>query len=129
MILISKSERDELERVGLLKYKRVGINAQDANFQVVNREHCSRDKATYVTEEAEIMSFLGKYDNLNLQRVSRTQFEQLKTEGFITEENFQKWGEYVPKAIAFEDSFGQKRIKKITKMMVFLNIWKGNRSK
>lgn len=128
MILITKSERQALDNVGLLKYKRTGYNPQDQNFQVVNREHCGRDKSIYVTEEPEIMAFLGHYENLNLQRVNDGQVKQLISGGFLNDNNMQKWGTYVPNAIAFEDREGQWRIKKVTKLMLFLGIWKSNKA-
>lgn len=128
MILITKSERQALDNVGLLKYKRTGYNPQDQNFQVVNREHCGRDKSVYVTEEPEIMAFLGHYENLNLQRVNDGQVKQLISGGFLNDNNMQKWGTYVPNAIAFEDREGQWRIKKVTKLMLFLGIWKSNKA-
>lgn len=129
MILITKSERQALDNVGLLKYKRTGYNPQDQNFQVVNREHCGRDKSIYVTEEPEIMAFLGRYENLKLQRVNDGQVKQLVSGGFLNDNNMQKWGTYVPNAIAFEDREGQWRIKKVTKLMLELNIWKSNKAK
>ena len=128
MILITKSERQALDNVGLLKYKKTGYNPQDQNFQVVNREHCGRDKSIYVTEEPEIMAFLGRYENLNLQRVNDGQVKQLVSGGFLNDNNMQKWGTYVPNAIAFEDREGQWRIKKVTKLMLFLGIWKSNKA-
>lgn len=128
MILINKSERKALDSVGLLKYKRTGHNAQDQNFQVVNKEHCGRDKSTYVTEEPDIMAFLGRYENLNLQKINENQYNQLVTSGLLTANNSQKWGTYVPNAIAYEDKEGQWRIKKVTKLMLFLGIWKSNKS-
>lgn len=127
MVLINKLERQALDSVGLLKYKRTGRNAQDQNFQVANKEHCSRDKSTYVIEEPEIMAFLGRYDNLNLQKISENQYKQLVTGGLLTSNNSQKWGTYVPNAIAYEDMEGQWRIKKVTKLMLFLGIWKNNK--
>ena len=70
MICISKREREELEQVGLLQHKRTGFNACDANFTVVNREHIGRSKKTYVVEDEKILLYLGRYDGLNLQKVS-----------------------------------------------------------
>lgn len=128
MILITKSERQALDNVGLLKYKRTGYNPQDQNFQVVNREHCGRDKSIYVTEEPEIMAFLGHYENLNLQKINDSQVNELISGGLLSDNNMQKWGTYVPNAIAFEDRDGQWRIKKVTKLMLFLKIWKNNKS-
>ena len=128
MILITKNERKALDEVGLLKYKKIGYNRQDQNFQVVNREHVGRDKSIYVTEEPEIMAFLGRYENLNLQRINNGQVKQLISSGYLTENNMQKWGTYVPNAIAFEDRDGQWRCKKITKIMLYLGIWKTNKS-
>lgn len=128
MILIDKWEREALDRVGLLRYRRVGRNSQDQNFQVVNKEHCGRNKRTYVAEEAEIMAFLGHYENLNLQKINNNQYQQLVAGGLLTAENSQKWRTYVPNAIAYEDKEGQWRIKKVTKLMLFLGIWKSNKA-
>ena len=83
MILITKNERKALDEVGLLKYKRTGFNPQDQNFQVVNREHVGRDKSIYVTEEPEIMAFLGHYENLNLQKISESQVKQVIAGGYL----------------------------------------------
>lgn len=129
MILITCDQREALDRVGLLKYKRTGLHAQDQNFVVVNKEHMSRDKAYYVVESPEVMLFLGYYDNLNLQRIRPDQLKSLKDGGYVSEKNMQKWGTYVPNAVAFEDVNGQWRIKKITNMMLYLNIWRNNKEK
>ena len=48
MIKVTKAEREALESVGLLRSRRTGYNACDANYTVVNREHRSRSKKTYV---------------------------------------------------------------------------------
>ena len=127
MILITKDERAALDKVGLLKYKKTGINAQDQNFVVVNKEHMSRDKSYYVVESPEVMLFLGHYENLNLQKVRKDQLKTLQDKKMLHEGNMQKWGTYVPNAIAFEDAYGQWRIKKITNLMLALNIWKSNK--
>ena len=127
MILITKDERAALDNVGLLKYKKTGINAQDQNFVVVNKEHMSRDKSYYVVESPEVMLFLGHYENLNLQKVRKDQLKTLQDKKMLHEGNMQKWGTYVPNAIAFEDAYGQWRIKRITNLMLALNIWKSNK--
>ena len=129
MILITKNERKALDEVGLLKYKRTGFNPQDQNFQVVNREHVGRDKSIYVTEEPEIMAFLGRYENLNLQKINESQVNQLVSANMLNDNNMQKWGTYVPNAIAFEDRGGQWRVTKITKIMLYLQIWKSSKAK
>ena len=127
MILITKYERAALDKVGLLKYKKTGINAQDQNFVVVNKEHMSRDKSYYVVESPEVMLFLGHYENLNLQKVRKDQLKTLQDKKMLHDGNMQKWGTYVPNAIAFEDAYGQWRIKRITNLMLTLNIWKSNK--
>lgn len=129
MIKVSKYERKELERVGLLKDRRVGLNPQDANYTVTNREHVGRDKTIYVAEEPEIMLFLGKYDDLNLQRISVNQYKKLVDKGILTDENTQKWSEYKVNAICFQDSYGVYRCKKISKIMLELGIWSNNKTK
>lgn len=127
MILISKFEREQLESVGLLKHKKTGRFPQDPNFQVVNKQHCSRDKSVYVAEEPEVLAFLGKWDMLNLQKISYSQKKQLVEGGFLNDNNSQKYGTYVPNAIAYEDKDGQWRIKKVSKLLLFLGIWKNNK--
>ena len=127
MIKISKIERAELERVGLLRSRRTGYNACDANYTVVNREHLSRSKKTYVVEEPEIMIFLGHYEGQNLQRINISQYKQLWDKGLINRSNIQKWGTYVPGAIAFQDMNGRWRVKKQTNIMFELGIWSNNR--
>lgn len=127
MILITKDERAALDNVGLLKYKKTGINAQDQNFVVVNKEHMSRDKSYYVVESPEVMLFLGHYENLNLQKVRKDQLKTLQDKKMLHDGNMQKWGTYVPNAIAFEDAYGQWRIKRITSLMLSLGIWKSNK--
>lgn len=72
------------------------------------------------------MLFLGKYDNLNLQRINNSQYNLLVSKGYITPQNTQRWGEYVPNAVCFQDWTGQWRIKKVTKMMFELGLWKEN---
>jgi len=127
MILITKDQRAALDKVGLLQYKRVGINAQDQNFVVVNKEHMSRDKSYYVVESPEVMLFLGRYENLNLQKIRNDQLKMLQENKMLHDGNMQKWGTYVPNALAFEDEEGQWRIKKVTNLMLALGIWKSNK--
>ena len=129
MIKVNKAEREALESVGLLRSRRTGYNACDANYTVVNREHLGRSKKTYVTEEPEIMLFLGRYEGLNLQRINQHQYKELWDKGFLNRSNIQTWGRYTPNAIAFQDAFGQWRIKKISKLMFELGIWTNNRQK
>lgn len=124
MIPITKSERKALDNVGLIKYRRVGINAQDANIQIANREHMSRAKTDYITEEPEIMKFLGHFENFNMQRISNSQLKQLKDKGMATEDNIQKVGEYKPTAFIYIKCNGTILMDKIAKYMIFLGIWK-----
>lgn len=129
MIKISKFERDSLKRVGLLKDRKIGVNCQDANYTVANREHVSRDKTIYVTEEPEIMMFLGHYEGLNLQKINAKQYKQLTDKGILTNENTQHWGTYVPAAVAFEDNVGNWRCKRVTKIMLELGLWSNSKSR
>lgn len=129
MIKISKSERNNLKRVGLLKDRRIGMNGQDANYTVANREHVGRDKTIYVTEEPEIMLFLGHYENLNLQKINAKQYKQLVDKGILNGNNTQFWGTFVPNAVAFEDSTGGWRCKKVTKIMLELGLWSNSKSR
>ena len=129
MIKLSKYERKELERVGLLKNRQVGLNPQDANYTVTNREHVGRDKTIYVAEEPEIMLFLGKYDDLNLQRISVNQYNKLVEKKILNDANTQRWGEYKVNAVCFQDSYEVYRCKKISKIMLELGIWSNNKSR
>ena len=124
MILISRREKDDLDRVGLLKYKKDGLNPQEPNFRVVNKLHSGRSKHYYVVEEPEILAFLQMYDTLNLQKIRKDQLEILKTKGLVAESNIQNPDEYKPKATVYISSDGQIRCKKISSYMFALNIWK-----
>lgn len=62
MIRISKSEKEALEKAGLIKYRNTtkdGSEISPPNIYVANREHMSRSKTYYVVEEPKIMRFLG----------------------------------------------------------------------
>ncbi len=129
MVKITKTEREALERVGLLRHKRTGYNACDPSFYVANKEHTGRNKHTYIVESPEVMKFLGRYEDQNLQRINEKQYESLCEAGLITEENTQYWGKYNPKAICYQNQFGEFRIAKITSLMMHLGLWKDNKRK
>lgn len=61
MIKVNKAQREALEKAGLLRHRitKNGKIIQDSNFYVANKQHCSRDKTWYVSEEYKIMVFLG----------------------------------------------------------------------
>lgn len=124
MIAVSKEERKKLEEVGLLRSKRTGLNAQEANYIIANKSHKSRTKKCYVTEEPDILLFLQKYEKLNLQKVRPDQIKKLKNMKLLTDNQIQYPWEYKPGALAFQDNSGQWRIKKVTSLMVALQIWK-----
>ena len=128
MIQISRFQRDELDRVGLLKYKRTGYNAQDQNFVVVNREHVGRNKTYYVVETPEVLLFLQQYDTLNLQRLRPDQLQRLKDDKLVKESQIQYPGEYKPAAFVFVNDAKEIRMKKIATLMIHLGIWKSNKS-
>lgn len=67
MIKISHAQKKELEAAGLIRYRKVknGIEIQNSNLYVANREHLSRSKSYYVVEEAKIMKFLGLWKDTN----------------------------------------------------------------
>lgn len=126
MILISKQEREALDKAGILQYHRKLKNGgfNDANFVVVNRQHNGRTKHTYVTELPEVLAFLGKYDSMNLQKITNEQLEVLKKDKLVTDKTIQKWGEYNPDATVYIDEDGCPRIKKVTSYMKKLGYWK-----
>ena len=55
MIRISRTEKEELDRLGLLRYKKNGFDPVEQNFVVANRTHKSRNKTYYVVEEQNIL--------------------------------------------------------------------------
>ena len=124
MILISRSDRERLDNVGLLKYKKIGPNPQDPNFVVINKEHMSRNKRYYVVETPEIMAFLQKYDNLNLQKIKQNQLDGLLEKKMVSVDQIQHPGEYKPNAIVFVSDEGIIRIKKIARSRIELGYWK-----
>lgn len=126
MILVTQSERKALELAGVLKPKKKlrGGGYQDSNFTVVNRSHKGKDKQTYVAETPDIMAFLGKFEELNLQKIRPEQLESLKISCGVNEAKIQNWGEYNPSATVFFDQKGQIYCKKIAQYMFVLGIWK-----
>lgn len=52
MIRITKSEKEQLDKEGLIRYKKKG---QEPNIYICNKEHMSRSKTYYVTEERKIL--------------------------------------------------------------------------
>lgn len=129
MLLISRSDKDKLDNLGLLKHKKTGANPQDANFQVANREHPGRAKTYYVTEDMEILTALGRFDMCNLQKITQEQLNQLKSAGLVKEEMIQHDGEYIPKPLAYISKDGEVYIPKAAKLLLFLGIWRNNKSK
>ena len=128
MIQITKLQKQELDAVGLLKYRKTGMNPQDPNFVVINKEHVGRNKHYYVTETTEILAYLERYERLNLQKIRPNQLKQLIKEGLVNEElNVQHPGEYKPAATVWIDSQGQIRCKKIAAYLLAVGIWKQNR--
>lgn len=132
MIKITKQEREELERVGLIRYRRQYGHKiiQDSNLVITNREHVGKNSKTYyVVEEPNILKFLGRYEGLNMQKITKAQFDLLKEKGLLPENKIQHWGEYKPGAICYENQFGELRIMKVTSHMIALNLWKNNKQK
>ena len=73
MIRITKSQKEALEKAGLIRYRKVkdGIEIQSPNIYVANREHTSRSKTYYVVEEAKIMKFLGFWKDTSKKNKNR----------------------------------------------------------
>ena len=106
MIRITKQEREALDSVGLIRYRRqYGKNIlQDSNLLVKNREHIGKNSKTYyVVEEPAVMKFLGHYEGLNLQRINPEQYRTLEEKGLLDESKVQHWGQHNPQAICYED--------------------------
>lgn len=66
LIKITKSQKEALEKAGLIRYRKVvnGIETQSPNIYVASREHLSRSKTYYVVEEPKIMKFLGLWKDI-----------------------------------------------------------------
>lgn len=62
LIRITKSEKEFLEQEGLIRYKKKG---QEPNIYICNKEHMSRSKTYYVTEEKRILQKLRQLRNNN----------------------------------------------------------------
>jgi len=126
MIAITKIERRNLEKVGLLQYRRKlkGGGFQDSNFAVVNKFHKKRNKHYYIVETPEVLAFLGRFDKLNYQKITQAQLEILKKDCHVTDDLIQVYGEYKPNATVFVDQFNVIYCKKITGYMLTMGIWK-----
>ncbi len=128
MIRVSKSVRNELERVGLLRFRKDGLSPVEPNLVVTNREHVGKNvKTYYVVEEPEILLYLQMYDTLNLQKIKPDQVQMLLNKGLITNDSIQLPREYKPNAVVFRDDAGQYRCKKVTNIMIALGYWKAKK--
>lgn len=133
MIKINKDERIALEVAGLIKYRKVnnrGNVTQDANLVVCNREHIGKNSKTYyVVESFEVLAFLGKYDKINVQKITQAQFNSLKDKGYVTNDNVQTWRSYVPNALVYQDWNGQYYVRKIAKILLDAGIWSNSKTR
>lgn len=61
LLQITREQKDNLEKAGLLKYKKTkrGRTISDANFYVASKTHKGNKKTYYVVEEYKILKFLG----------------------------------------------------------------------
>lgn len=126
MIKISKLEKEALDKAGLLQYRRRTRNGgqEDANFTVVNKFHPGRCKTYYVAELPEIMSFLGHFEDINLQPIRQNQLQILIDNNIVTDKNIQHVREFKPEATVFIKENGKIYCKKITEYMITMGIWK-----
>lgn len=119
MIQVSKEQIQKLRQLNLLKD---GLNG-DRNYCILNDKN-SKSKTYYVYADFAIMTVLGLFENLPLQKITYKQFEELRKVKLLDNKVIQFWGLYVPNALAFEDEEGQWRIMKKTALMKHLKIWK-----
>ena len=132
MIRVSKLERDALDKVGLIQYRKVrnGHIINDSTLKVCNREHVGKNcKTYYVVASFEVLAFLGRMEGLNLQRISPYQLNTLEKAGYVNDKNKQTWGTYVPEALVFQDMTGQWWVRKIASMLIETGIWTANKNK
>lgn len=128
MIQITKNERKQLESVGLFKHRRGGMNPQDSNFQVANKEHPSKAKTYYIAEEKDVMAFLEKWEHCNnIQKIAQYHLDQLLNKNVITENNIQRSGTYVPNALVYIAKNGDIYMERVTKLMLALGFWKAKK--
>lgn len=133
LIKISKNERNLLQDAGLIKERKVnknGLITQDANLVVCNKEHVGKNSKTYyVVESFDILAFLGKYDMINVQKITDDQLASLMDKGYVNNSNIQTWGNFVKGAIVFQDYKGQYYVKKISKMLLDVGIWNNSKTR
>ena len=55
LILVNRSEFDELRNAGLIR-----ASKYDKNYRIVNKKKCSKRKKYYVVEERAILNFLNR---------------------------------------------------------------------
>lgn len=122
MKAISRSEVERLRKLGILRTRREGRNAQEPNFHVVNKGHKSRAKTHYVVMDWTIMRALGMFEETNCQQITREQFDKLVNVGLIKEEEIQTYYKTSPKAKAYAWIDGTYWIVKDYKLLNFLGI-------
>ena len=121
MELINKFDKKRLEKVGLWKHRQEGKNSQESNFSVCNKQHNSRAKTYYVVENVETMRFLEMWDKANVVKISSQQLEELKSKKIISEQNIQRYNEYVVNAKCFIANNGDIYVAKEKRILLALN--------
>ena len=123
MLPISRSERDKLEKIGLLKSKRDGISVQDPNYSIANRRS-SKSKTYFLVENPTEMRFLGYFIDNGICKISKNQYDFLIKEGSIEEDKIQIEGTYVPQALCYYWGENNIWVVKDQKIMIKLGYWK-----
>lgn len=124
MKIINAYDRDRLESVGLLQFKQTGLNRQDPNFRVANKEHVGRAKTFYITETTAILRFLGCWESAHVYNITPTQLEDLKTAKLVTDSTIQQYDTYNPIGNCFIDNDGKIYVAREYKILNFLDVWR-----
>ena len=122
MKAISRTDAERLRKMGLLRPRKDGPNAEEPNFRVANKKHKSRAKTYCVVMDWTIMRALGYFKETNCQEITKEQYEKLMSVGLINEDEVQTYYKYVPKARAYTWIDGTYWIIKDYKLLNFLGI-------
>lgn len=118
MIKIDQAQIKKLKDVGLLREK---TDSQEPNYTVANKEHPSRAKTYYLTEEIPQMRFLGFFCDNKVFKINSEQLNKILQKYPNIE--IQTMNQYNPKAKIYNYDAQNVYAVKEPEILKILNNW------
>lgn len=121
LISISKLDKQNLEKAGLLKHCNK-TKRTIPNFYISGKQHKSRDKNCFMVDTDIVLKFIGRFDSFKLPKITKEQFDSLVEAKLITENTIQNYGTYVKGANCYYLSAHDIYIERQRPLMEFLGM-------